>query len=75
MNGYDLINSHGEQRGKKDHTERKERFPNNIALCNNVPDRQDRDRRSSNNADQTYGKADEINRGHEGIPMLPTRVI
>jgi hypothetical protein len=64
MNGYDLANGHGEKGSKKNHTERKEGLPNNIAFCNNVPDCQDRDRRPSNNTDQTYGKADKIDRWH-----------
>jgi hypothetical protein len=40
MNGYDLINEHGEQRDENDHTERKGSPPKDIALSDNVPNRQ-----------------------------------
>jgi hypothetical protein len=57
MNGYDLANGHGEEGCKKNHAERQERLPHNIALCNNVPDRQDRNRCTGNDADKAYSKA------------------
>lgn len=62
MDGYKLVNGYCEQGREEDNAKRKKGFQDYVALFDNTPDSQYGDRRPSDDADDTYDKADEIDR-------------